>query len=171
MQLEKFQTGNYTKQGDFNAFNPAPVDLPWEWRDTSLNFLLERASAEIGGLKPRKENDLLYWIKFFLTAAIDTAKSAKAKFSNAVKVVNQLNERADNVKGRIENVRAILNAFYLEPMLGMKEIGEKTNLPQATVSVIVNDMQKIEILMETTGFSRNKVFMLKDYVDAFKISE
>ena len=121
--------------------------------------------------KPRKENDLGHWIKFFLTAAIDTAKSAKVKFSNAVKVVSELNERANSVKGRIENVRAILNAFYLEPMLGMKEICEKTGLPQRTVSDIVNDMQKNNILTETTGFSRNKVFMLKSYVDAFKIDE
>jgi len=46
----------------------------------------------------------------------------------------------------------------------MKEISEKTGLPQATVSVIVNDMQKNDILTETTGFSRNKIFMLKYYV-------
>lgn len=121
--------------------------------------------------KPRKDNDLSHWIKFFLKAAIDTAKSAKVKFSNAVNVVNELNERASYVKGRIENVRSILNEFYLEPMLGMKDICEKTNLPQATVSVIVNDMQKGEILTETTGFSRNKVFMLKNYVEAFKINK
>ena len=121
--------------------------------------------------KSRKDNDLTYWIKFFLTAAIDTAKSAKIKFSTAVGVVNELNARAGDVKGRIENVHAILSAFYLEPMLGMKEICEKTGLHQPTVSGIVNDMQKSEILTETTGFSRNKVFMLKKYVDAFKMND
>ena len=381
MQIEKFRSGNYTKQNDFYTFVPAPVNVPWEWRDTSVNFLLERASAEIGGLnafaelipnidiyikmhihteanksskiegtktsieeqlmriedvspekrddyievhnyinalqhgidrissddfpfclrlireiheklmqgvrgehktpgefrrsqnwiggtmpstavyvppsipdmeqalsdfekilnndqyniphlikaaiahyqfetihpfldgngrvgrlivplyllhkgvitkpcfyisdyfeknreiyytaleKPRKNNDLLYWIKFFLTAAVDTAKSAKIKFGNAVNTVGKLNERAGGVRGRIENVRSILNAFYLKPTLNMKEVCEITKLPQATVSVIVNDMQKQNILVETTGFSRNKTFLLKEYVDAFKINE
>ncbi|MCL2030449.1 MAG: Fic family protein [Oscillospiraceae bacterium] len=121
--------------------------------------------------KPRKDNDLGHWIKFFLSAAIDTAKSAKNKFSKAVCVVQQLNERAINIKGRAENVHAILNAFYLEPLLGMKDICEKAGLPQATVSVIVNDMHKNELLEEITGFSRNKVYMLTDYVHAFKTSE
>ena len=121
--------------------------------------------------KPRKDNDLGHWIRFFLSAAIDTAKSAKNKFNNAVHVVQELKERATNVKGRVENTRAILNVFYLKPILGMKEICEKANLPQRTVSDIVNEMQKNGLLLETTGFSRNKVYMLKDYVDAFKSSE
>ena len=119
--------------------------------------------------KPRRDNDLGHWIKFFLSASIDTAKSAKMKFNNAVHVVQDLNDQALTVKGRIENVRAILNVFYLDPMLGMKDICEKTKLPQATVSVIVNDMRKNGLLEETTGFSRNKAFLLKSYFDAFKI--
>jgi sialic acid synthase SpsE len=53
----------------------------------------------------------------------------------------------------------------------MKEICEIASLPQRTVSGIVNEMQKNGLLLETTGFSRNKVYMLKDYVDAFKIGE
>jgi len=86
-------------------------------------------------------------------------------------VVNEFNERASEVKGRIENVRAILNAFYLKPTLNINEICENTGLIKRTVFDIVNDMQEQQILTETTGFSRNKVFMLKKYVDSFKINE
>ena len=112
-----------------------------------------------------------YWIKFFLSASIDTAKSAKLRFSNAVHVVNELNERALTVKRRIENVRVILKAFFNEPMLGMKDICNHTGLAQRTVSDIVNDMQKNGMLKETTGYSRNKTFLLSEYVDAFKIHD
>ena len=66
---------------------------------------------------------------------------------------------------------AILTAFYLEPMLDMKEICERTKLPQRTVLNIVNDMQENGILLETTGYSRNRAYLLKDYFDAFKINE
>ena len=121
--------------------------------------------------KPRKNGDLRYWAEFFLNAAVDTAKSAKLKFSNAVKLVNELNEKASAVKGNIENIRAILNAFYIEPMLNIKEICAKTSLQQRTVSNIVNDMRFHGILTETTGFTRNKSFILQKYVDAFKINK
>ena len=57
-------------------------------------------------------------------------------------MVNELNERALNIKGRTENVHTILRAFYDEPMLGMKDICSHTGLAQRTVSDIVNDMQK-----------------------------
>ena len=120
--------------------------------------------------KPRKDNDLGHWIRFFLSAAIDTAKSAKNIFNNAIHVVKELDERATSVKGRAENIRAILNVFYIKPILGMRDICEQTDLPQRTISGIVNEMQKNGLLLETTGFLRNKVYMLKNYVDAFKIS-
>lgn len=236
MQIEKFQSGNYAKQNGFNTFVPAPVNVPWEWRDNSINYLFEKflnndgyniphlikaaiahyqfetihpfldGNGRVGRLiipfyllnkgviskpcfyisdylernrelyyaaleSPRKNNDLTHWIKFFLTAAIDTAKSAKIKFNNVLNIVGELNGRAPDIKGRPENVRAILNVFYSEPTLSMKEICEKTVLPQATVSAIVNDMHKNKILTEITGFSRNKIFMLKYYVEAFKINE
>ena len=133
-------------------------------------FESNREYYYIGLDKPRIDNDLVHWVKFFLSAAIDTAESVKDKFINAVYVVQELNKRATNIKGRTENVLAILDAFYMEPMLGMKDICEKTSLIQQTVSNIVKDMCKSKILVETTGFSRNKMFVLKDYVDAFKVN-
>ena len=81
---------------------------------------------------------------------------------------NELNEQARSVKGRAENVHAILNAFYLEPMLSMKDVCEKTDLRLRTVYNIINSMQDHNMIVETTGFLRNKIFMLKDYVDTFK---
>ena len=121
--------------------------------------------------KPRKDNDLKHWIEFFLSATIDTAMSAKRKFSTAVQVVGEINKKALCIKGRTDNVFAIINLFFSEPLLSIKDIYNKTGLPQRTVSGIVNDMQKNDILVETTGFTRNKTFILKDYVDAFKLND
>ena len=121
--------------------------------------------------KPRKDNDLKHWIEFFLSAAIDTAMSAKIKFSTAVQVVGEINKKALSIKGRTENVFAIINLFFSKPMLSIKEIHNKTGLPQRTVSGIVSDLYKNDILVETTGFSRNKTFLLKEYVEAFKLNE
>ena len=131
-------------------------------------FESNREYYYIGLDKPRKDNDLGHWLKFFLSAAIDTAESAKEKFGAAVHIVQELNKRATNIKGRPENVLAILDAFYMEPMLGIKEICEKTGLIQQTVSNIVSDMNKKEILTESARLSRNRMYVLKDYVDAFK---
>ena len=50
MKLENYLAGGYANQGDYKSFVPTSIDLPWEWSDTSLNMLLERASSEIGGL-------------------------------------------------------------------------------------------------------------------------
>ena len=119
--------------------------------------------------KPRKDNNLTHWVKFFLSATIDTAVSAKNKFSNAVQVVQDLNKRAVSVRGRTENVHAILDAFYIEPMLAVRDVCDKIKMTQQTVTNIINDMCNSKILVEITGFSRNKVYILQDYVNAFKV--
>ena len=113
-------------------------------------------------------NDLVYWVKFFLSATIDTAISAKDKFSKAVHVVQELNKQAASVKGRTENVHVILDAFYQEPMLDVNSLCKKTGLIQRTVLSIVDDMQKKGLLVEATGFSRNRVYMLSAYIDVFR---
>jgi DNA-binding MarR family transcriptional regulator len=86
-----------------------------------------------------------------------------------VHVVGELNEKALSIKCRAENVHAILRAFYIEPMLTMNMVSEKAKLPIRTVVNIVNELSDKGLLQETTGFSRNKVYILKDYVDAFRI--
>jgi Fic family protein len=65
----------------------------------------------------RVKNELANWIKFFLKAVIYTAKSAKYKFKNVVKIVDEYEERVLTFAGRPENNRNILKAFFDEPIL------------------------------------------------------
>ena len=78
MQLEKFKAGSYARQNDYNTFVPAPIDVSWEWRDTSLNMLLERASAEIGGLNAFAE--LVPNIDVYIKMHIRTEANKSSKF-------------------------------------------------------------------------------------------
>ena len=50
MKFQDFKSGTFTKHDGYKAFLPSTINHSWEWEDTEINLLLEKASAELGGL-------------------------------------------------------------------------------------------------------------------------
>ena len=115
----------------------------------------------------REKNDLSKWIKFFLTATIYTAKSAKLKFKDIVHLVNNYEERVLSFSGRSENNRNILKAFLDEPVLTGKLLQNKTLLSQGTVDKAITNMTKAGMLKEITGYNRNRIYLLIEYLNIY----
>ncbi len=115
----------------------------------------------------RVKNDIRHWIKFFLSASIYTAKTAKLKFKRVVALVGQLNREVMEIKGRPENTIKIIELFYDNPILSSKQIQAITGLTQPTVDSAIKGMLEKDILIEITGYSRNRIFALHNYIDIF----
>jgi Fic family protein len=78
-------------------------------------------------------------------------KRAKSKFKRVVELVNQLNKDVLAIKGRLENISKILEAFYDSPILSGKQLQAITGLTQPTVDGTVREMIYNDILKEITG--------------------
>ena len=132
------------------------------------DFLEKNRAAYYEGLeRVRTKNDISHWIKFFLTASIYTAKTAKSKFKKVVELVNQLNKDVFEIKGRPENTIRVLEAFYDMPILSGKQLQEITGLSQPTVDAAIRGMLEKNILKEITGYNRNRIYSLYKYLDIF----
>ena len=112
-------------------------------------------------------NDLLGWVKFFLKAVIATAQRGKEKFKAVTKYVRDLEMKSLSLGGRPDNIRKVLYAFFDNPILNSKQIIELTGLSQGTVDSIVRKLYDNDILEELTGYSRNRIFVLWDYIRIF----
>ena len=84
----------------------------------------------------RLNNDLIGWIKFFLKAVIETAKSAKVKFKNVTDYVKDTEERALKLGGRPENILRVLRLFYDNPLLSSSVIAKETSIDRDRKSVV-----------------------------------
>lgn len=115
----------------------------------------------------RLNNDLIGWIKFFLKAVIETAKSAKVKFKNVTDYVKDTEERALKLGGRPENILSVLRLFYDNPLLSSSVIAKETGISKGTVDNIIKKLYGDNILVEVTGYSRNRLFALMDYLKIF----
>ncbi len=116
----------------------------------------------------RTQNDMISWIKFFLEATIETAKTARIKFEKIVKFTNEMNSVVLNMPVRPENARMVIDCMYNEPTINRKILMEKTGLKPTALKSVVNSLLEKELIVENTGYSRNQIFTFEKYINLFK---
>ncbi len=47
------------------------------------------------------------------------------------------------------------------------KIFEALKMPESTVNLVINNLKSANIIKETTGYSRNQIFMFSQYVEIF----
>ena len=115
----------------------------------------------------RTHNDMIAWIKFFLETVIETSKTAKEKFRNVVELTMKMDKIIMDLPVKPENAKKVLDVLYDEPIVSRKKIIEKTGIKFTTLVGVINAFQEKQILIETTGYSRNQVFAFQKYIDLF----
>ena len=115
----------------------------------------------------RTQNDMIGWIKFFLTAVIETSKIAKDKFKKVVAFTMEMDRKILNMTVKPENAKKVLDVLYDEPAVNRKKLVELTGITESTIKNIINNFVDKGILVETTGYTRNQIFKFQKYTDLF----
>ena len=115
----------------------------------------------------RTNNDIIGWIKFFLEGIIETAKIAKEKFKNVVELTKKIDGKLTELNVKFDNAKKVMDYFYNEPYSSRKKLADALGMPDSTVNGVVNELKRINIIKETTGFSKNQIFVFSEYVNIF----
>lgn len=115
----------------------------------------------------RTKNDMIGWIKFFLTAVIETSKVAKDKFKKVVEFTQKMDKEILDIPVKSENAKKVLEVLYNEPVINRKKLIELTGITESTIKNIIRSFLEKEILIETTGYTRNQIFKFQKYTDLF----
>jgi Fic family protein len=115
----------------------------------------------------RIKNDIIGWIKFFLEGIIETVKIAKEKFKKVVELTKKVDTQITDLKVKYDNAKKIIDYFYDEPYSTRKKISEALEMPESTVNGVINELKSANIIKETTGYSRNQIFVFSEYVEIF----
>ena len=115
----------------------------------------------------RVKNDIIGWIKFFLEGIIETAKIAKLKFKKVVELTKKIDSQIIELNVKYDNAKKIMDYFYNEPYSSRKKISEALEMPESTVNGVITGLKNANIIKETTGYSRNQVFVFEEYVNIF----
>ena len=116
----------------------------------------------------REKNDLLKWLKYFLTGIERTAGDAVETLSKIIVLKQNLENKIQAEWGRrTQNGLRLLQQLFLHPVINIKQAMHECNLSKKAAGELIEQFEKEGILKEQTGFSRNRIFTFAAYLDLF----
>lgn len=121
----------------------------------------------------RTSNDIERWIRFFLTGVVETAKRGKETFEEIILLRSRCEETIDRHFGikRQKAAKELLKKLFSRPVVTVKDMSEMMNVTFQTASVFAREFEEAGLLKEKTGFSKNRIFYLHEYIALFTRSQ
>jgi len=118
----------------------------------------------------REANDLEQWIRFFLTGVATTAKDGKETFEQIIELRKKYESLIESGMGlrRHKDAKKLLEKLFAKPVVTVRDMEKMMGATFQTASIFAKEFEKIGIFEEKTGFSKNRIFYLKEYLELFK---
>ena len=118
----------------------------------------------------REANDLEQWIRFFLTGVVTTAKDGKETFEKIIELRKKYESLIESGMGtrRHKDAKNLLEKLFAKPVVTVRDMEKMMNMSFQTASIFAKEFEKIGIFDEMTGFSKNRIFYLHEYLALFK---
>lgn len=115
----------------------------------------------------RESNDIGHWVRFFLTAVAETADSGKLTFERILTLHRDVESKLVQLGRRADDARKLLMQLYQSPIVTVKEVEDLLGLNYVPANGLIKTLVDAGILHETTGYARNRIFVFRQYIDAF----
>jgi Fic family protein len=117
----------------------------------------------------RQSDDIEHWLRFFLTGVADTAKKGRETFEKIIALRKKYEQTIESKMGirRQKAARTLLVRLFSKPIVNVKEIAKMTDVTIQTANTLAKEFQDTNLFSEKTGFSKNRIFYLHEYLDLF----
>jgi Fic family protein len=130
-------------------------------------FERNRASYYDALTRVRVSNDLIHWVRFFLSGVAETATKGRDVFRQILALRTEAEQRILELGRRAPNARAALDVLYRRPMLSAGELEREMKISKPTAQALVKDLERLGLLIETTGQMRDRLYVFDRYLRLF----
>lgn len=116
----------------------------------------------------RSSNDLAHWIKFFLTAIIETSQSGKKTFQSILALRRETDALAIELGAKGKKAKKLLDLLYKNSFMTVPLASEMMATTHQTANSLFNILLEKKMIREITGQKRNRAFVFQRYMDCFK---
>lgn len=116
----------------------------------------------------REKNDLNHWFKFFLTGIIETSRNGIATFDGIMQLQRQNEAKIQNLGSRAAAAQKVMNYLYQRPVVNAEIVAEVSDISSPSAYKLIRDLEKMDILKETTERQRGRSYVFDDYLKLFK---
>ena len=120
--------------------------------------------------RAREQNDLTGWIKFFLEAIISTANSGVETFQRILSLKIEMDREILDFGKKAQNAGRLIEYLYQKPLVNVGEVVEILEVSKQTANVLIKEFEVKGILIEVTGYQRNKNYAFKRYLEIYSQS-
>jgi Fic family protein len=108
------------------------------------------------------------WIIFFFSGIADTAQHGIEIFQEIISLRQEYEERILTLGSRAKNAHKLLRSMFAQPIVNANWATGELGMAFSSASFLLKSLTELGILKETTGFSRNRLFVLEKYLNLFR---
>jgi Fic family protein len=117
----------------------------------------------------RTQNNMIQWLKYFLAGIEETARQSAETLSGVLQLKADYEQRVQSNFGRrAHKALHLLQHLFQHPIIGVQEAAAITGVTFKAANELVAGFVKQGMLKETTGQTRNRMFVLEEYVQKFR---
>jgi Fic family protein len=116
----------------------------------------------------RDSNDIGHWVRFFLQAVVETAESGKRTVQRILALRQELDAEIFKLGRRAENAQQLILYLYGTPTITVNKAMDLLGVKYVPANGLIASLVEMGVLQEITGFQRNRIFILRRYMDIFR---
>ncbi|MDI6804661.1 MAG: Fic family protein [Bacteroidota bacterium] len=116
----------------------------------------------------RTHNDLTQWIKFFLEGVRQTAENSIQAFRSIIALRQKCEQKIMSLGRKTMLAKSFLHYLYSNPITDSQDVSDSLHINISTALRLIEDFIRLEIIIETTGYKRNRIFSFEKYIKLFR---
>lgn len=116
----------------------------------------------------RESHDISHWVRFFLSAIIETSGKGKETFQEILTLRQEMDTLILSYGKRVMNARNLINHLYKKPAITVNQAAEELSVSHQTASTLLKSLVKDGVLHEISGYERNRMFVFARYLALFQ---
>jgi Fic family protein len=112
----------------------------------------------------RTDGDWEGWIKFFLKGVFEVSKAS----TMTARAILDLRERFRSLLTDRSNALRLLDHLFESPIITMRLAEKYLGCSYVTATRVVGELKDVGVLVEATGWHRNRRYRFKPYLDLFE---
>ena len=130
-------------------------------------FERNRASYYDALMRVRMSNDMIHWVRFFLTGMAETAAKGRDVFRQVLQLRTKVEHDLIALGKRAPLARQALNYLYKKPMTTAGDLATALDVSTPTINALLRELIAKGILTEITGQLRRRVYVFEAYLKLF----
>jgi Fic family protein len=118
--------------------------------------------------RARTHNDLTQWLKFFLEGVRSTSENSIETFKQIIALRSEVENKIISLGKKQRLAKSFLLYLYGRPITDTGDVAQALSVNFSTASRLIDDFIKLNVLIETTGFKRNRIFAFENYIRLFR---